>query len=462
MLALLALATSCTGGSSDPGADGPRSTTTTAEPRPAAGTRLDATGLPAPVSNLARLGDLVTYLTPGKEDDLQVVGVDPTSGTVAWRHDAALVLADATVSLEVTAFDGIVPFARRASGDPRYALDAAEADGSIRWSVPIGRPLGFAFRCDRRLCIETVDGPVRVDPTTGAHERGRDVDEIVGVALSNDTEPSLQRIGYSGKLGGEEILSAPQFGSHPLWTVRLLDLLGTDDETWQASAAFRYGDQWVVGVYRDVDGRTGAGGPVGPDDLVALSVDDGTMRWHRTGADVCVLAGAEDQILRCVDTLVASTPGADGGYRVTEVAALDPKTGADRISIPLVPYDPEVGGAYAITGQGRMLMVTPTGVQDVDLAAGVAEPAAPGQVGWCRKRSDLPEVRVPGGTDTEVYSRAFGRPCALDGTELDEDARLAPVISGELPPVEGVSSIAVGPWVLWNDAGTLAGVTTEG
>ncbi|MGN6694135.1 MAG: hypothetical protein ACTHN0_08155 [Aquihabitans sp.] len=462
---VLVLTASCTGGSSNGarggGSDASRSTSTT-EPRPAAGTRLDASGLPAPVSNLAELDGFVTYLTPAKEGDLELVAVDPTSGKVAWRHDAALVFANGSVSLDVTAVDGIVPIARRTSDDPGYSLDGAEADGSIRWSVPIGRPLGFARRCDERLCIETVDGPVRVDPKTGKHETGQDVDESVGLLLSRGTDPGLLRTGHPAEAGGEEVASVPQFGDGPDWSVRLLTVLGTGGGPWQASGpAYRHGDQWVVGVYRDFDSRVGTYGRPWPDDLVALSADDGALRWHRPGFDACSLPGAEGQIIGCVRAKIASTATDEGGYRVAEVAALDPKTGADRIRIPLVPYDPQVGGAYAVIGQDRMLMLTPTGVQDVDLAAAVAQPAAKGQVGWCRKQGDLPEVRLPEGTSYEVYSGAFGRPCALDGTTVDEEALVAPIVAGDLPPLPGVSSIAVGPWVLWNDEGTLAGVVTE-
>lgn len=458
-LALATLLASCTSSASE-GAPSTSRPTTTTEPRPPAGTRLDAAGLPAPVSNLQALGDVVTYLAPRDAGDLELVGVDPRSGGVAWRHDAALALTNDDVTLEVTALDDVVPFVRRTSGGTRYALDGAEADGDIRWSVPIGRPLGFAYACDAHLCIETIDGPVRVDPKTGDHETGRDAGTIVGTALSSDTEPSLQRVGHGEAYGGEEILSAPRFGAHPLWTVRLLEVLGTDDLTWQARGATRFGDQWVVTVYRErsddlVDGWNESE----TDDLVSLAVGDGSVRWRRDDVDFCALAGAEDQILACRQ---AEVPGTDGGYRIAEVAALDPVTGADRIRIPLEPYDPEEGGAYAVTGPDRMLMITPTGVQEVDLAAGTARPADRAQVGWCRRRGDLPLVQDLAGTEYTVYSRAFGRPCALDGTTLDAKALVEPIVDGELPPVEGVSAVAVGPWVLWNDEGTLAGVVTEG
>lgn len=458
-LAALLLAAGCTGGSSDGTAATTGSTSTTV-PRPEPGTRLDAAELPPPVSNLEVLGDLVTYLTPGEEADLELVAVDPSEAEVAWRHDAALSLSSGD-TLDVVGLEGVVAFVRRSSGESRYALDGAEADGSIRWSIPIGRPTGFPYRCEPRLCVETIDGPVRVDPVSGDHDTGRTVEEIVGKPLSVETEPSLQRVGHTAASGGEEILSAPRFGAHPLWTVRLLELLGTDDATWEAAGAVRHGDLWAVGVYRALpdDAEEGAG-PYEPGDLVALSVDDGSLLWRREDVEGCVLAGAEDQLLACTSTQAPATQE-DSGYRVTGVAALDRATGADRLRVDLVPYDPVVGGAYAVTGPDRMLMVTTTGVQEVDLAAATAEPAAPGQVGWCRRRGELPKVQGPGDEPYEVYSQAFGRPCALDGTELDEAATLAPIVSGDLPPVDAVSSVAVGPWVLWNDEGTLAGVATS-
>lgn len=464
MLVFVALlvAAGCSGGSParTTATTGPTSTSTsTTVPRPEPGTRLDAAAVPPPVSDLAVLGDLVTYLAPGEEADLELVAVDPSTAQVAWRHDAALAYSSGD-TLDVVALEGVAAFVRRTTGETRYALDGAAADGSIRWSVPIGRPTGFPYRCGARICVETIDGPVRVDPGSGDHETGRSTQEIVGAALSSETEPSLQRVGHSAASGGEEILSAPRFGAHPLWTARLLELLGTDDATWEAAGAVRYGDLWAVGVYRALpdDAEDGAA-PYEPGDLVALSVEDGSLLWRRADVESCVLAGAEDQLLACASTQVPAT-SEDSGYRVSGVAALDPATGADRVRVELVPYDPEVGGAFAVTGPDRMLMATTTGVQEVDLAAGTAEAAAPGQVGWCRRSGELPKVRAPGGEPFEVYSRAFGRPCALDGTELDEAAAVAPIVSGDLPPVAAVSSVAVGPWVLWNDEGALAGVVT--
>ncbi len=463
-LLLVPLLGACPDGSE--GSAAPSSTSPTTHPAPEvppAGMPLDADDLPKVVSNLIAVGDHVRYYAPGDPSDLELVAVDPTSGRVEWRHDAALPPSAGEVTIDTVVADGITPFIQRTDDGTGYALAGAGGDGEIPWSVPIDRPLGFPFSCEDRICIETAVGPVAVDPASGEHQVGRSMDDLVGLQLSIDEEPSLQWLGHPEGRGGDDILSVPRFSNDGLWTRPFDELLPSDDPTWEPESAIRVGDTWILSAYQqeargDITypyrGRHGA--------MIGIAAADGAPLWHREGLDFCLVAGAEDQVLACNTDVTQESAEADTVVQITSIAALDPATGLDRIVVPLAPYDPTVGGAFAPNGPDRMLAGTPTGIQEIDLAAGTAKPAAPGQVGWCRMRGNPPEVEGPDGATRTVYSRAFGRPCALDGTQLDEPDLLAPIVSGELPPVAGVSTVSVGPWVLWNDSGNLAGVVTEG
>ncbi|WP_421118404.1 hypothetical protein ACE2AJ_13520 [Aquihabitans daechungensis] len=467
VLAIVALAgllglSSCTDGStgagSEPAAD---ATTTSSGPaRPAPGTRFDAKGLPRPVSNLVALDDLVVFYASDEDGELELVAVDPVAGKVRWRRSAAVAAAGAGSSIDLIAADGaVLALDRRGSGDLDYRTEAIESDGLVRWSVAMDTPLGYPAACGDRICVATRVGPVAIDAETGEHELGRDWSG--GVFAASGDQVLLHEV-KKAEPGVHDVIAEPRFGDGPGWRRALVDLIGSsasldDLEGWDGDVL---GDLWIAQF--DIDEERDVLSFSSESSVMAgFRVSDGDPRWHRSGLAPCRLPVAMDLVVTCGQT--SSRPTAEDDFTVitTGVGVLDPSTGADRITVTTDPYDTAAGDRFAVVGPDRLALRTPTGIELVDLRAATSTAGTAGQIAWCRPDGHLPEVVDHEGNARAHSTAALGRPCTVDAREATEDELLAPIIDGSLPPVDEVSAIGIGPWVLWNQDGRLSGVATE-
>lgn len=460
--ALVVTLSACTSGSSGAAEKppGPASTTTPGPERPAPGTRFDGEDLPQPVSNLVVVDELVAYYAPDDEGNLQLVAVDPAEGEVRWTHEAAIPSWSTGSPIPLRIIEGVIPvFDKEAEGDDPYALVVVDPDGTTRSTNPIRRPVAFPVACRERVCVDTISGAVAVDPVAGEAEIAPD--QPVGVLGTGDDQ-LLRRDPEARSRGGDQLENRPLFGAEPTWRRPVAEVFGFEQVTdgW----ATVVGDRWIVHALPREPREEDVAFPSTTEvtgTLAGVAMADGEPLWRRDAVGLCLFPVADDLVTTCGMTVTQASAEADEEVRIHAVGSVDPATGRDLIRVETLPYDTQAGDRYAVVGPDRLAVRTASGVHEVDLRKGTAKPTAPHRIAWCRPDGHLPEIKDNSGDLVEYTTAGQGRPCTVDASKISEDDLLAPIVDGTLPPVDQVSSVQVGPWVLWAEDGRLEGVATE-
>ena len=213
---------------------------------------------PKPVSQLVGAGGHIVYLGVDDQQQLQLIGLDPSSGEVAWRRPSTAathiigveqhLVSDGNLvfNVEPQGGGGNSRVAFPAQGSTAFEVVAVDArTGNDRWRQPFNDIRTPLEQCGVGLCV-TADAPqghleiTRLRFTTG---------DVVSVGDA-DFEPLVAKDGefaISAARDSEEVVLTSGFGTTVVWNQERATLFGTNDVTPDGGWAGAHIDGvWIV------------------------------------------------------------------------------------------------------------------------------------------------------------------------------------------------------------------------
>jgi outer membrane protein assembly factor BamB len=392
------------------------------------------------VSSLVGVGGRIVYLGVDDDEQLQLIGLDPSTGDVAWqRPSTAATHIDGVEQHLVTNGNFVFNVEPPSGGGSTRVAVPAQADagadvvaidartGKDVWHHPFPDLMTPLDACGTTVCVQANGSAghlaiTRLDFATGAVlSEGRAAFEPI---VAEDGELAI-----SASRSNDEIALTNGFGTNVVWTHTRSEFFGTSDVT---------PDGGWFGVHRDgvwviwLGSAIPTGAPAPSVGAVSGISDDGRLLWTRPGTAPCVPfiddEPAPPVLCRLRDDALSHT---------STVESVDAATGETRWSVKI--------GELVVGGSGDALVRTSSTAYATHTADGqgvtvdtIAGPSAPGPSpieGWCQILGQ--KTKVEG--DVHVLARAWS-PCTLDDGPNETPPTSVPAFAG--PTVDGF-----GAWV---------------
>lgn len=335
----------------------------------------------------------------GPDDAVELVALDPTTGSVQW-HRAASVPMLAGGQRAAVLVDGDQLIALEGPSGSVIAVDARS--GELRWRSPLSAPAtSNPFRCGDGTCVTVGATPAIVQ------QMNRGDGTVVG--MGRLVGSTVIWAGDDGVLSvrGDELLLARQHGTEEVWRLPTATLSGGTPADpaarWQAWRG-RNGT-WVVWT-------AAPGASVG---MAAGITVTGSVLWHTSGAHPCsfvdeatVRSGHDDYpVMLCF------------GEPTRMLVGLDPLSGAGVWQLDDPGLEGDGAATVVRTSDRSWLLHTATDDIEVDIVLGPRKPGDDVVSGWC-------------GTPDPF-------PCAIDGSPIGDPEAV--------PSYAGVNVRDFGVWV---------------
>ncbi|MDX6234899.1 MAG: hypothetical protein QOH68_4038 [Nocardioidaceae bacterium] len=442
-LAALTLAVSCTsGGKVEDRAARTTTSPTTEEVATPEGGWVGAG--PTPASRLQASGGHIVYLGVNDDDHLELVGLDPATGKVAWRRASThgvrisgvelVLMVDATTAFHFEPSDNVAAaaFGRgSSSGVDIVAVDTAT--GQVRWHQPLDAPpMPPADDCGGAVCTYVDPGDetltrVRFDRATGA---------ILGVG-SHDLEPILGNQGdaaVSAARSDSLILGTSGYGATEVWRHTRAEVFGdetlTPDYGWSGFGA--PDGTWVLWLGTEAD-SVGAVAGVGA---------TGAPLWRRADTLPCFFLTGDVLAQRNPPVLCAGRFDAGAGtLDLTSIEGVDPVSGTARWTVASPGFDGfEPGSSVARLADGTFVLDLPERRLKLDLSSGPVDLESTPPDLWCEAPSDGQSIDDPVVGPDEYVTPTTYEPCQL-GTGPDGHT------PGSVPQFAGAQVGGFGAWI---------------
>ncbi|MEY2423661.1 MAG: hypothetical protein QOI95_3728 [Acidimicrobiaceae bacterium] len=437
LAALLVLLAACSGGGQKTAptttTTSEASTTSTTAPRRTA-SDADWVGQgPQPLSQLVGAGGHVVYLGVDDQHHLQLVGLDPATGKIAWQRPSSTALHIGGVEEHLASAGNIVYHVEStANGNPRVAFPA-QAGGSFDvvavdaqtgkdvWRKAFDNVTTPLEKCGEGLCVFAATADGHFDITR--------LDLAVGDVLSEGTAMFDPLVAEDGELAisaardSNEVILTSGFGQRVVWSHQRVELFGasdvTPDEGW---SGFHVGGIWIAWL----------GAPGAARGTTSGITDDGRQAWIRADISPCFPI-TNDPITAAV--LCGRFDVTSQRLLIGTIEGIDPQTGAALWSLDAGDLDVHDLGASLVrfdaTHFGFHLA---SGDVGLDTASGPTGPPTSAD-GWCEVFGEF--IVVEG---QRSYVAVSWSPCTLGVGPNHAPPKSVPEFAG--PTVNGF-----GAWV---------------
>jgi len=386
---------------------------------------------PTPLSSVVAAGGRFVYLGVDDQQKVQLVGLDPSTGKVAWERESTLANhvpgVEEHLVVEGTTVFNVEPSVGGASrvAFPAQTSNAADVvavdarNGHDGWHVMINVVTTPLERCDNALCAFA---------DAGSHFEVNRLDFATGNALSTGNAMFDPPVAENGEFAISASRATPDveltsgYGKTVVWTKQHTDLFGTTDVSPNGGwSGFHVGGGWIIWL--------GSASPTGLGATSALA-DDGTLLWTKPDTSPCfaltgdpltapVLCGRVDAVARrlFLGTIQGVDPLTGNATWTLDAGDLD----ITKLGASLVRFDATHFGLHLASGDVAL-----------DLTTGPA--GAPTTTsGWCETVGDI--VPVTGGHSIVAMSWA---PCTLGGGPDTTPPKAVPEFAG--PTVDGFAA----------------------
>lgn len=387
-----------------------------------------------PISQLVGAGGRIVYLGVDDNEQLQLIGLNPSTGRVVWHRPSTMANSVPGVQEQLVVRGDVVYHVEPVgAGNSRVALPAQAnraADvvaidartGNETWRVAFGPGISTPLEaCGDGLCVYSLAAAGHLDITRLHFVDGHKLSQ--GHAAF---EPVLATDGESAVSAARDsngVALTSGFGTTTVWTHTRMEVFGTADVTPDAGwTGVHIDGVWVISL--------GADGP----SLGATSgvTDEGTTLWTRPDTQACFVL-TDDPSTEPV--LCGQVDRATQRFTMGVVERVDPTTGAGLWSVDASAIDILHPASSLVRMDTTVYALElPAGDITLDLVSGAG--AAPTQTsGWCETFGDF--VTVEGQDAIVAMSWA---PCTLGVGPNHAPPTSVPEFAG--PTVDGF-----GAWV---------------
>ena len=391
---------------------------------------------------------VILDVTPGRE--LELSGIRPTSGALAWSHPFSASQITPGVAFTPVAIGGVVLLAAPATGprDPLVTVEGVSAaSGRVLWSLPDPLVLSDApvvcgsgtYFCLPAFSSPTTTGLLAVRPQSGA---------VVGATTGPTRNMAVAPPGsindgdlWQTSAGAPTFAQTSQTGQE-LWTASVADLFGGTQYDPD------YGWDFLVSGSLDVGSvgvaPTGDSEPLDGFKTVGISTTTGAVAWSVPGYFLC--GGGLQFLTSSVVCQYTGTEHASGrsasmtGVGLT-LRGLDETSGSVTWSRAVLDPESLSEGTGVAFSDGSHLVVRLVGGQRVvlDTDTGSDAPAGAG-VFWCEQVPNYHVTTPPGASvDGERTGEPVFRSCSATGAPVSGTPATRPTTVG----------VTVGPLFVW-------------
>ncbi|MEY2402694.1 MAG: hypothetical protein QOD38_245 [Acidimicrobiaceae bacterium] len=387
---------------------------------------------PRPVSGLVGAGGRIVYLGVDDEHRLQLIGLNPATGAVAWNRPSTaathvagfeqrlVVEGDTVFNVEPAgAANSRVAFPAQAA-DPFEVVAVDAATGRDLWHHPFGESMSTPLhRCGDGVCV-LEDAPGRhVDITRLSFTTGAVTSE--GAAAFDPLIGEDGELAISSPSGRDTFVLTSGFGKKVEWEHPRSELFGSvdvaPDTGWEG---LHTGGVWIAWL----------GSPDGSDGATSGIADDGTLLWTQPRRPCPLIPDSFDFAVLCghLDSSLHQ-------FTLGTIEGVDPLTGTTQWSFDAGSVDVLQPGSNIVRLDATHFgLHVGSGNMGLDYATGATNPLADGK-GWCPRFGDFVQVE-----DAESIVATSWSPCTL---EIGPDH----VPPTAVPDFAGPSSDGFGAWV---------------